>query len=890
MGAGSNDVYREVASEGLTTHIYNYILRRIKFGWIRLCDMMRKIWLFNIIIFMQILLSSCANFRDDSMDEEQPVIPMTLQCIPTHIEDETINYQAFLRYIWIYYGATPHGQTTFRLDKVQNGQLYGVIGAGLSFPRIYSRERDGEIRHSGANTNMTLTIDGRSATGYYSLSGREYKSPIQLVFYEEGFIRMSTTFRNDVVMRPATINDLDGFTQNDCLSFSMELNDWGYVFFSLGVFGPGRRAEFPGLYLLSDTGNLLYRFGAPYQTGTWPYALLVADKNGDGLLDVKFITTAGCNFYFYWLFYQLPCSRFIFYARRGWYNEPAYSAYEYNTLIGSRLFPPLISDTGFEMLKDIYSDIDFIAEFTHFNKEENKVYLNIFYQFVTGEITVYVRENMLGHAPAQHLFIHELILFFEPHNFIYYFLDFSGNGSPDMAIRQNSPAGNIFIVKYDAEAGQLLLWDSIVATREIIIGPQRISSSSGSVVITFALLNADGEAKTFVLFNIGGRIIDYDEIRYYFVSLPTPFENHNIPAYLLQQKIDTEIGNNLLRVSEEQFYILFEELSYARNRFRQEGFMGRIAAHGYTFNQLFNSAGIDSKNSLSSWVGMYTFNEFLQNPYGSNVTMRYKIYIYEYSGNYYANIIIDGNFSMIRDRAILKGNYSEVNLIFHSFLPDSPHINADVEMEAITLLSFMRYENEIITTWGAITAALPVNKEAGIHFKPVLFYSNNLYSSSNYRVYFIENEGRGIYLYKIINLDGAIVKKEKSYRFPSIKHFVDENLISITRAVGTNLFFVQYYDIINDRFSDVFQSPIISGYGLIVIAANYHSGLLIRNIFAPTIYKVYTLNFSPVANPFNAIINAAFLTDYKLEVTFFYSDYFVINTIVLDIVFNDLQT
>jgi len=118
-----------------------------------------------------------------------------------------------------------------------------------------------------------------------------------------------------------------------------------------------------------------------------------------------------------------------------------------------------------------------------------------------------------------------------------------------------------------------------------------------------------------------------------------------------------------------------------------------------------------------SWIGLYSFNEFAESPIGSNLTMIYQIFIYEEDGRYYANVIIDGNLTMVRDRALVKGNSESIDLVFDSFLPDSPNVSLDIEIEASVLLTFTRQGSEIITTWGMIRPALEANEEPGVHFE-----------------------------------------------------------------------------------------------------------------------------------------------------------------------------
>jgi len=121
-----------------------------------------------------------------------------------------------------------------------------------------------------------------------------------------------------------------------------------------------------------------------------------------------------------------------------------------------------------------------------------------------------------------------------------------------------------------------------------------------------------------------------------------------------------------------------------------------------------------STNYLLSWIGEYHFSEFEEAQIGSNLTMTYSITVYEEQGMYYANVVIDGNHTMLRVRALLQGDSESIDLIFYSYLPGNLHERFD---GGDILLTFTKEGDDIITTWGCIQPALAANEKPYIHFQ-----------------------------------------------------------------------------------------------------------------------------------------------------------------------------
>ena len=113
-----------------------------------------------------------------------------------------------------------------------------------------------------------------------------------------------------------------------------------------------------------------------------------------------------------------------------------------------------------------------------------------------------------------------------------------------------------------------------------------------------------------------------------------------------------------------------------------------------------------SSSDLKSWRGDYSFSEF----YPPDIFMGYMIRIYEDSGDYYAEINIDGFQTMARLKTKVHGNGKSINLIFDSYLPDNMF---ELYKKGDLLLRLKRKGNGIITEWGKLIPVVNENKKSG---------------------------------------------------------------------------------------------------------------------------------------------------------------------------------
>lgn len=160
-------------------------------------------------------------------------------------------------------------------------------------------------------------------------------------------------------------------------------------------------------------------------------------------------------------------------------------------------------------------------------------------------------------------------------------------------------------------------------------------------------------------------------------------------------------------------------------------------------------------------------------------------------------------------------------------------------------------------------------------------------SGKNFKVFDISSNNNPEYRYEIYDNHGNIVKSEIAFRVePKITYSADRTLLSIQIGGGTGVFLTQYYDILKDLFSEIYDSPFAVKNRKVAYMelSNGNLELVVRDIFDKSeYYKGFKLNFSPVANPADAIINAKFLGESTLEVTYLSGEKYDSTTVALQL-------
>lgn len=159
-----------------------------------------------------------------------------------------------------------------------------------------------------------------------------------------------------------------------------------------------------------------------------------------------------------------------------------------------------------------------------------------------------------------------------------------------------------------------------------------------------------------------------------------------------------------------------------------------------------------------------------------------------------------------------------------------------------------------------------------------------LAKEENYQItYSVINQEKYRYHYKIYNQNGMVVREEQSDREPIIS-YIDDNMIEILISAGTDTFFCTYYDISEDRFSEVYQTPIIAEYGKVVYFEIRETvfQIIVRDIFDKNaFYKEFEIpNVSFAAMP---IKEAIFLNEDTLLIKYLSEELYKEEEIILDL-------
>jgi len=167
-----------------------------------------------------------------------------------------------------------------------------------------------------------------------------------------------------------------------------------------------------------------------------------------------------------------------------------------------------------------------------------------------------------------------------------------------------------------------------------------------------------------------------------------------------------------------------------------------------------------------------------------------------------------------------------------------------------------------------------LNKENEININNITEESNRnaMIIRDNYIVYDVTKDNRPEYEYEIINESGDIVKRERTWRInPIIEYLDNDSLLSIIISVGANTTQTQYYDVRNDLFSEIYETPILAKHGKVVYmdASSGTHVLVVSDIFDANIYySEFQLDFHPSANPADTLLRAEFLDDNTLMVVY----------------------
>lgn len=144
----------------------------------------------------------------------------------------------------------------------------------------------------------------------------------------------------------------------------------------------------------------------------------------------------------------------------------------------------------------------------------------------------------------------------------------------------------------------------------------------------------------------------------------------------------------------------------------------------------------------------------------------------------------------------------------------------------------------------------------------------------NDKYFRIIDAGEQTYLYTIYNADGEEVKSGVTYRINPWIHYIDEETIEIHIGVGTETFSCVYYDIMNDRFSEQFWSPVAAEYQKVAFLDHWgaETVLIVRDMFdEKNGDKEFILDFAAAVSP---VTYAEFTDEDTLLITYMSGDFY----------------
>ncbi|MCL1934855.1 MAG: hypothetical protein FWF57_00520 [Defluviitaleaceae bacterium] len=247
---------------------------------------------------------------------------------------------------------------------------------------------------------------------------------------------------------------------------------------------------------------------------------------------------------------------------------------------------PFINNLGFEILQEIYSYIDFRGVFKQGDENLKEKFLDKFYNLLLENSSLYVREGML--LPSRidgYLYLSEIIQDFNPLLYEYYFLDFNGDGTPELAILAER---SLFVIQYISYEDKFVLWFYIPPSYTTFIGTKKLSVGGGVFPIYYSFIELDiyGNENIKIEVYINEIISKNGDLEtMYFLTLPKGIYLESIYIKeLLEQSINIEFTDNIyFRVTREQFDKIMSDFYYSRFTAYQE--LERLR---FSFKELFN--------------------------------------------------------------------------------------------------------------------------------------------------------------------------------------------------------------------------------------------------------------------------------------------------------------
>lgn len=273
-------------------------------------------------------------------------------------------------------------------------------------------------------------------------------------------------------------------------------------------------------------------------------------------------------------------------------NEPKkHSKYEQESFI---------DDSVFNIIREIYSKVDFYAEFEKGDTTVYDFYRKQYLKLLKNEATFldktsgkefYINEfNEMDYTYGGNLIKdHNFAETYDPDNYIYYFFDMDGDKSPELCI--TNEIRFIYIFKYDLHLDKFILWYEVPTTWIRLLGSNKLWFYGGGSPIEYAYwnLNENGEEVCSLHFYLEGfynESTKQDDILY-MVALPEYKDKEfRLPDNMKEQAILDECQDiNYFRVTEEQWNKLTNGFFKARQLAEKN-----IEEVTYSYDKLFGDS------------------------------------------------------------------------------------------------------------------------------------------------------------------------------------------------------------------------------------------------------------------------------------------------------------
>ncbi len=130
------------------------------------------------------------------------------------------------------------------------------------------------------------------------------------------------------------------------------------------------------------------------------------------------------------------------------------------------------------------------------------------------------------------------------------------------------------------------------------------------------------------------------------------------------------------------------------------------------------------------------------------------------------------------------------------------------------------------------------------------------------------------YLIRVFDNEKKVIyeaRRPKVVNYEPDTKIVDDDIVEIRQGGGTGYWLSYYYDRKNNRVSPVYQSPLLTGYGKIVVPKT--GKLAVADIFDKNAYykEILISDYPRIANPVDAFKEIKWVNGNKLSVTYLIS-------------------